>query len=73
MAAEKNALQRRLDGVLKTTDTTGARNQIWTDVRSMDCSDLSAAEPQLETAAECAMVLIFADQSNQLREQKVGE
>ncbi|CAI8031630.1 hypothetical protein GBAR_LOCUS17950 [Geodia barretti] len=70
VAAEKNAPQRRLDGELKTTDATGARNQIWSDVRCMDGSDLSAAEPQLGTAAECAMVLIFADQSSQLREQK---
>jgi DNA polymerase I-like protein with 3'-5' exonuclease and polymerase domains len=59
-----------LDGELKTTDATGARNQIWRDVRCMDGSDLSAAEPQLGTAAECAMVLLFTDQSSQLREQK---
>ena len=70
-ASGENAPQRCLDSEKKTVDTTGARNEIWVDVRGMDCGGLTATESQLGSAAECAMVLIFADQSSQLREQKV--
>ena len=70
--SKKNAPQHHLDEEETTTASEDSRNLIWTDVRNMDRSRLDAAEAQLGSADECALVLIFTDQSSQLREQKVG-
>ena len=65
--------QDRSDEDNKTTQCSeGHRNLIWSDVRNMDRGELSSIEALLGSVEECGMVLITADQSSQLREQKVS-
>jgi hypothetical protein len=63
--------QQRLDERRQTTVCEAGRNRIWTDVRNMDRGELNHTATLLGSADECGMVLIFANQSSQLREQKV--
>ena len=70
-AGEKNGPQDNSDSELKTTALPVNRNLIWIDVKNMDSVGLSDIEVLLESAEECAVTLIMADQSSQLRDQKV--
>lgn len=65
------APQECLDSEEKKTRTK-SNNPIWSDIKNMTQKQLDHTEELFMSANECAITLIFSNQSTQLRDKKVG-